>query len=131
MRVYYRILFMIAFVLLLAVSACQAGTQKNGESEALLGDFPPGIFQNPAMNWTLEFYADGTDYGIGVFISERGTLAVTGDQITMQGDHCGEIKGTYTWTYNGKVLDFSVLEDECTNRRVVIDQGSWVLTPQQ
>jgi hypothetical protein len=129
MRDYYRILHIIGFVLLLAVSACQAGTQKNGESEALLGDFPPGIFQNLAMNWTLEFYADGTYYGIGVFVSERGAFTVTGDQITMQGDHCGEIKGTYTWTYDGEVLNFSVLDDECMDRRVVIDQGSWVLTP--
>jgi len=130
MRVYCRILFMIAFVLLLIMSACQPGTQNSALPEASLGDFPPGIFQNPTVNWTWEFRADGTYFAQGIFKSERGTFTVTGDQISMKGDHCGEITGTYIWTYEGKALTFNLLDDNCMDRRVVIDNDSWFLTPQ-
>ena len=54
---------------------------------------------------------------------------VTDDQVSMKGDHCGDITGTYSWTYDGKALNFSVLEDECTDRKVVIDNSDWFLTP--
>jgi len=130
MRVYCKILFAMAF-LLLTVSACQPGTQNPDLPEAFLGDFPPGIYQNPEVNWTWEFKADGTYFAQGVFKSERGSFTVNGDQISMKGDHCGDITGTYTWTYEGKALNFSLFEDKCTDRKVVIGNGSWFMTPQE
>lgn len=131
MRFYYTILFMIGFAVMLIASACQTGTQGQELPDGSLGDFQPGIYQNPATSWSQDFRADGTYFAQGVFKTERGTFAVTGDQIFMQGDICGEVTGTYIWTYNGQDLNFSVVEDECTDRRVVLGNSSWSLTPEK
>lgn len=131
MRFYYTYLFMIAFVVLLIFSACQNGTQDQDLPGVFLGDFQPGIYQNPEMSWTWDFRADGTYFAQGVFKTERGSFTVTGDQIIMKGDSCGEITGTYTWTNDGQDLNFSVVEDECADRRIVLGNSPWFLTPEK
>jgi hypothetical protein len=80
-----------------------------------------------------EFKADGSYVSQGPNASEKGAYTVTGDQIVIKGDHspCGNVKGTYTWAYDGKALSFEALDDRCTDRRnvVVVIPGQWLKKP--
>ena len=86
--------------------------------------FPIGIFAK--ANWTWEFKADGSYVSHSPGAGERGTYTATGNQIIVQGDYCGNMKGTYTWAYDGKALSFKALDDRCTGRRNVVVPGQWL-----
>ena len=89
--------------------------------------FPTGIFTN--KDWTWEFYPDGSYYADGSNAHESGTYSVTGDQITIEGDFCPEIIGTYTWTYEGEALSFKLISDKCTSRMNTVRNGQWLKQP--
>ena len=106
----------IALVMILIVVGCS--------SKAI---FPTGIFAN--KDWTWEFFPDGSYYADGPDAHESGTYSVTGDQITIEGDFCPEIIGTYTWTYKNEALSFRLISDKCTSRMDTVRNGQWLKQP--
>ena len=67
--------------------------------------FPTGIFTK--SSWTWEINADGSYYIHSQWATERGIYTVTGNQIEIEGDApCKGMKGSYTWTYDGKEFNF-------------------------
>ena len=94
--------------------------------------FPTGVFTK--ANWTWEFYANGNYYLHSQIADEKGTYAVSGNQVTVQGDLCKDVRGnvivaTYTWAYDGQVLSFDVVEDKCLDRRNLSDESKWMKKP--
>jgi redox-sensitive bicupin YhaK (pirin superfamily) len=118
----WRLISVSAIVLVaLVLSTCG--------SQSPTAEFPVGTFSNGSY-WDWEFNSDGTYFTEGPGASERGTYTVTGDQIVIEGDYCEDVKGTYTWSYDGKELNFAAPEDDrCTPRRAVVLSGPWVKEP--
>ena len=85
--------------------------------------FPVGIFTS--VGWTWEFKVDGSFVAEGPGEGEKGTYTVTGNQIVFKGDYCGDVTGTYTWTFDGKALSFKALDDQCNSRRDVVVRDDW------
>jgi hypothetical protein len=106
------------FSLLLLTSACAS---QAGEA------FPTGTFSNG--DWQWEFKEDGTSFTSGPIGSETGTYTISGDQITITCQCCGDIAGTYSWTFDGAILGFKAIQDDCENRRGVVDKSQWTKTP--
>ena len=86
--------------------------------------FPGGFFTNG--DWSLDFKADGTYRAAGPPGSETGTYKVNGNQVTVTCQCCGEVQGSYTWSYDGGTLHFTAIEDKCQNRQGVLGSGEWV-----
>ena len=68
---------------------------------------------------TIIFNEDGTyfgpmDPGPGI----RGTYVIEGNQITLVDDSgaCGGSPGTYEWDFDGQLITFRLIADECTSR---------------
>ena len=79
-------------------------------------DFPTGVFVY-GKDHTWEFRSDGTASWKTNRYSGEDTYKVTGNQIVITGDGCGDLEGLYTWDYDGTVLSFRVLRDPCADRR--------------
>lgn len=90
--------------------------------------FPTGTFTGPGI-WTTEYNADGSYVARNPDAMERGTYTVTGEQIVLKGDYCGEVEGTYTWTFDGEVLSFTAVDDQCVDRRILVEGGTWLRQP--
>jgi hypothetical protein len=88
-----------------------------------------GIFAKVGYTW--EFKADSTYHTTSKYANSDGVYTLTGDQIAIQEDYvpCKDIVGTYTWTYDGEALTFTVVDDECTDRRNVVGRGHWSKKP--
>lgn len=59
---------------------------------------------------------------------------MTGNQIIIknvtQTEGClADTVGTYTWTYDGKVLSFKSLGDKCSGREYESENGQWLKEP--
>ena len=83
------------------------------------------------VGYTWEFKADGSYHSKSRWTDTDGVYTVTGNQIVIQEDYvpCKDIVGTYTWTYDGQALSFTVVDDQCRDRRVVVDRGQWLKKP--
>ena len=89
--------------------------------------FPTGRYVNAGFSW--EFKGDGSFISSGPPGSETGTYVVTANQVVITCQCCGEVAGTYTWTYDGKALSFKAIADKCSNRLKVVAAGPWLITP--
>jgi hypothetical protein len=109
-----------------------------------LGDFPLGTFVKTLEEsdvsdlvpeeevsrypgtYRMTFRSDGTwALNFRGVTSVLGTLTVSGDQVTLTetsgNTYCrdrGALSGTYTWSFDGSALTFSVVSDDCIERRV-------------
>ncbi len=99
----------------------------------LVTTFPTGTFRctGTSRDWIWDLNADGTFFSRGTGAEEKGTYTVTGDQITIKGDYCGDVVGTYTWTSDGTLLRFAAPRDACSQRRGIIMDGLWLRQPQE
>jgi hypothetical protein len=96
------------------------------------GTFPIGKFQNEKLNQAMTFIADGRWSDQGDTPSGGpllGTFTVTGDQIIFKDDYCGDVLGTYTWSYDGEALSFKTIDDKCSVREYIIPSGKWLKQP--
>ena len=100
--------------------------------------FPIGGFtmEDADGKWVMTLAADG-DFTLtrnnGPWVEGRYTLA--GNQITLHDvsgpgtKKCaGKGDGTYTWSFDGKVLTFEAVNDQCDARRGT-QQGKWTKQP--
>ena len=83
------------------------------------------------VGYTMEYKVDGTYHTTSKYIDADGVYTVSGDQITIQDDYtpCKDVVGTYTWAHDGEALTFTVIDDECTDRRNVVGRGQWLKKP--
>jgi hypothetical protein len=83
------------------------------------------------VGYTWEFKADGSYHSKSQWTDIDGVYTVTGNQIVIQEDYvpCKDIVGTYTWTYDGEALSFTVVDDQCRDRRNVVDRDHWLKKP--
>jgi hypothetical protein len=97
------------------------------------GTFPIGKFKNDKLNQEQTFLADGRTSAFGDITPSGGpvvgTYTVTGDQVTMKDDYCGDVLGTYIWIYDGKALSFKTINDECSIRESLLSLGKWLKEP--
>ncbi len=100
---------------------------------APVATFPTGTFRctGASRDWIWDLNADGTYLSRGTEAEEQGTYTVTGDEITIKGDYCGDVVGTYTWTSDGTLLRFAAPQDACSQRRGIIMDGLWLRQPQE
>ena len=87
---------------------------------------PNGYLSFGARTW--EFKSDGTNSYRGE-VSDEGTHTVIGNQIVFKGGYCRDQDGTYTWAYDGKVLSFKLIADQCFDRRTVVNGARWTKKP--
>ncbi len=119
-------------VLLLALAAACGAPPTSSPLPTMgppVSDFPTGSFNAASSTWAWNLNADGTYYSSGTISSERGTYSVNGEQITLIGDYCPNVEGTYTWTSDGTLLGFKALDDPCTDRRGIVAGSVWVKQP--
>lgn len=109
------------------LAGCGPSAAKPTTTPAALGDFPIGNYTNQGWGW--EFKPDGSYKVQGPFANESGTFTVTGNQMTIHGDSCGDIIGTYNWTYDGTTLTFEGVNDQCVDRAGTIVSGKWIKSP--
>ena len=117
-----------AFLVLMAITACaRKATPAPTETPTPGLAFPTGHFTN--SDWTWDFKADGTFISSGVPGAETGTYIVTGDQVEITCQCCGNVKGTYRWSFDGQTLTFHAIDDACFDRLNVVSSGVWTLSP--
>lgn len=89
--------------------------------------FPLGTFtkdeEDPLGGHTNIFQADGSYIYQGHGRGATGTYSVTGDQIVFKDNYCGSVLGRYTWSFDGSVLSFRMLDDTCAARSGVLHLG--------
>ncbi len=121
----------IAVMFLLMAAGCSTGAIQllatPAPDSAESTTFPIGIFMN--NGWAWEFKDDGTYYAYSGDEDENGIYIVSGDQIMIQGDYCEDVKGSYTWTYDGQNLSFEVIDDQCTESKNSIVFGEYSKQP--
>ena len=122
-----RKLILLTLVTFLLAGCGSSSGAKPTTTPAALGDFPVGNFTNQGWGW--EFKPDGSYTLQGQYANESGTLTVTGNQITIHGNACGDIIGTYNWTYDGMTLTFEGVNDECVDRAGTVVNGKWIKRP--
>ena len=110
------------FLTVLIILGCSPG-----KSSPTTVAFPTGTFING--DWSWEFKADGTFLTSGPIGSETGTYTVSGNQVIITCQCCGEVEGTYTWAFDDNALSFAVMDDTCANRNDVVDGSSWLKQP--
>jgi len=103
------------------------------------GPFPIGIYEPVRALDTdkLEFLADGTytaNLAIIKFLA-MGTYVVDGNEIVLNEEKgpCsgrpGGYPGRYIWSFDGKLLVFMVVEDQCPVPRKYDLQRQWIKQP--
>ena len=98
--------------------------------------FPSGTFtmQLGDNHWTMTLNENGSCVLVedGVFVS-IGVYEVTGDQLEwLQSPYCaaqGAERGTYTWSFDGKVLTFKQVQDKCADRKAWLGNIQWTKKP--
>jgi hypothetical protein len=117
-----RTLLLTAAILI--VSACSSAA--NNET------FPVGMFAPPVQRTAgieMVFSADGTYVMSGPqFIPINGTYVLDQDKVVVTDIDglCQDIPGTYSWAFDGQVLTFTAVEDNCSIRRLDWQAGPWV-----
>ncbi len=89
--------------------------------------FPTGKLTN--MDYVLDFKSDGTYTASGPQGTETGTYVASGDQVVLTCQCCGNVKGTYSWIFDGSTLTFHAIDDACLNRLNVVSSGVWSQNP--
>lgn len=89
--------------------------------------FPTGSFING--DWSWEFKADGSFVSSGPLGSESGTYSASADQVVITCQCCGDVEGTYTWAFDGMALKFTAMDDQCANRKDVVEASTWSKKP--
>jgi hypothetical protein len=117
----------LALILLMVGCVPKVAQTQVAPTATAAATFPAGKFMNGNFSW--EFNAGGIFTSSGPQGSETGTYTVIGNQVVITCQCCGDVKGTYTWTYTGNALIFKAIEDECTNRLGVVGTGQWVKNP--
>ncbi|HEU0294553.1 MAG TPA: hypothetical protein VFR47_17570 [Anaerolineales bacterium] len=103
------------------------------------GPFPIGVYEavRPLDTDKLEFFADGTytaNLAVAKFLA-KGIYAVDGNEIVfneekgMCSGHPGGYPGRYIWSFDGKMLVFTVVEDPCPVPRKYDLQRQWIKQP--
>ena len=119
----------VLFIVMLIITGCNS-TKPLPPPTAVsttTAAFPVGNFGNGDWSWV--FKADGSFISSGPSGRESGTWSVSGDQVVITCQCCGEVKGTYTWAFDGVALKFAAIDDKCTNRRDVVDASTWSKKP--
>jgi len=98
-----------------------------------IASFPVGTFtrdgEDPLGGRIINFEADGSYLYQGHGDTAVGTYTVTGDQIVFKDNVCGGVTGTYTWSFDGTALSFTMLHDTCGPRPGVLHLATWERTP--
>ena len=126
--------FFLAFILItssLALSGCASNATTTSTAQ-----LTTGIYANPSSRYGVEltFLDDGTydTSSPNALIPIQGTYVVAEDQIVFtetKDGHCVDIPGTYTWAFDGKAITFTVVEDQCSLRRIALQSGPWAKQP--
>lgn len=122
-------------VLLLAVVIFLAGCAPGVSPSSTAGTptinphfFPIGSFVSG--DWTLEFKADGTFTFSGPTEKYTGAYAADGNQVVFTTDSCGEVKGTYLWSFDGqRPMLLKAVDDPCRDRAELITSTGWWVKP--
>lgn len=81
-------------------------------------------------DFTLQFDPSGTFSLSGEgWPSMSGSWRASGNEVTLvqqQGPDACAAAGVYTFAIDGQRVDFSVVKDDCTPRRMIIDRSSWL-----
>ena len=98
------------------------------------GPFPIGVYKPERAFETdrLEFLADGTYTAHLAMIQflARGTYVVDGNEIVLNEEKiCPGHPGRYIWSFDGKSLVFTVVEDPCPVPRKTDLQRQWIKQP--
>jgi len=106
-------------------------TQPPAPTAAAALPFPTGIFRKANLTWELN--ADGTyvveSHTQAMELNVSGTYTVTGDQVAVKDESCGDVVGIYTWTYDGDALRFKAGDDKCRDRLNITDMSKWLKEP--
>lgn len=106
-------LLLVAITVLAAATACGSRA------------FPTGIFHlSGEPQKTMELKTDGNvvlfeQFGTGTSPIEqaRTMYRVSGNQVVFEGGTgCDSQNGTYTWSFDGKTLKFTLVSDSCYDR---------------
>jgi hypothetical protein len=126
--------FFLAFILItasLAVSGCASSLSATPTPQ-----LTTGIYANPSSRYGVELklLEDGvyTTSSPDALIPIRGTYAAMEDQVVFtetKDGHCIDIPGTYKWAFDGEALTFTVVEDQCSLRRIALQSGPWITQP--
>jgi hypothetical protein len=126
--------FFLAF-LLITVNAAVSGCGSNA-SATPTPQLAAGTYANPSSRYGMEvkLLEDGTYTASSpnALIPIQGTYVATEDQIVFtetKDGHCIDIPGTYKWAFDGETLTFTVVEDQCSLRRIALQSGPWITQP--
>lgn len=128
--------FLALVLMIVLLTACgSAAPASSTPTEST--PFPTGNFKavNPLYAEEIRFFDNGI-YGV-VFRGESsigysGTYTITGDQLVFDDPDtdCAGHSGKYNWTFDGKTLTLSVIEDTCTALPRAEDLGhAWEKLP--
>jgi hypothetical protein len=126
--------FFPAFILItfmLAASGCASNTTATPNAQLATGTYTN---QSSRYGVELRLLEDGVynTSSPNALIPIQGTYVVMEDQVTFtetKDGHCIDIPGTYKWAFDGKALAFTVVEDQCSLRRIALQSGLWEKQP--
>lgn len=132
-----RLILLAVMGMVLTVIGCSSGATPSlpTPGPALIA-FPIGTFtmQLGDNQWTMRLNENGNCILVedGVIVS-TGVYNVTGDQLAwLQNAYCAAQdaeRGTYTWSFDGKVLAFKQIQDGCADRKAWLDNIGWTKKP--
>ncbi len=126
------LLAVFALVGMLMIAACNGGTAQN-TAQPPLGTYTTTITKQdlpgypPAQgNWEITFTAGHYSAALNGEVQAEGLLTVKQDQLTLT-DVSGpaaatdsDAVGTYKWSFDGKALTLTAVQDPNPNRTVVL-----------
>ena len=105
-------------IAMLALSAITAGAQTLPFDPLVIRDF------------TLQFDAAGTFSLTGAgWPAMNGSWKASGNEVTLliaDGAKDCAAAGVYTFAIDGQRVNFSIVKDDCTPRRMILDRSSWL-----
>lgn len=131
-----RLTLLAVMLIVTTVIGCSSGATPLPTPGPAPTAFPIGTFtmQLGDNRWTMTLNENGSCTLVedGVFVS-TGVYKVTGDQLEwLQNSYCaakGAERGTYTWSFDGKVLTFKQIQDGCADRKAWLDNIGWTKKP--
>ncbi|HEX9261924.1 MAG TPA: lipoprotein [Candidatus Bathyarchaeia archaeon] len=106
----------VAFVIVLLIAGCG---QKSPS-------FPTGTYTSG--NSKIDFNKDGTItvYSVGLQVDSGTYTESDNSKIVINSDECGpDAPGSYKWKFDGSVLNFTVVKDNCFIRSNTLTTGNW------
>ena len=132
-----RLTLLAVVAMVLTVIGCSSGAPPSLPTPGPAPTaFPIGTFTMELGNnqWTMTLGESGscTIVEDRVIVS-TGVYQVTGNQLEwLQNSYCaakGAERGTYTWSFDGKVLTFKQVQDGCADRKTWLDSIKWTKKP--